>query len=72
MISVSYVEKGSKESKRFEAKCLTFLEGTGEFCLYYYGNTKPLFIKPKYLTAVSIEDPTVKTEEEFNDQARNP
>jgi len=70
MIIVNYIQEGSQESKKFEAKCLTFLKGTGEFALYYYENTQPLFIKPKYLTAVSVEDPTVKTKEEFNDQAR--
>lgn len=71
MISVTYIEEGSKESKKFEAKCLTFLKGTLEFALYYYENTSPLFIKPKYLTAVSVEEPTVTTKEGFNDQTRD-
>lgn len=70
MIEISYIEKGEKGSKKLECKCLTFLVETGEFKLYFYDNTQPIYIEPKYLTAISIDEPTVTTKEEFNGQIK--
>ena len=69
-MEILYIEKGQKACKNLDCKGLTFFAETGEFKLYFHDNRHPVFIKPKYLTVVSFDEPTVTIKEEYNGQIK--